>query len=302
MLLTLGCSGLDVTCVIEALSRDCVILIRNVSPSEADGLVHQIAGELGLQKKLELEAGFSDFLGHRRRINKYFMSVNSREDYQFVTPHSEGDRISNMQLSCFYCFENSKDGGETILLNIDDTSEAWGLLREKTTKILPGSKPLSRGMITRAKALYRLSSPDDYLVPDDQIVAEVKSEIPGLLLAIVMARPKRSFSLLLGRDVNVLWDNIGSVDQSCLHFFVRMLQERELLKFPPDGFELHQLDPVNAGRSWCSGADYEKLFCDEIILKLKPGDLVILNNLTWAHAVNNWTSAPGTRRIAVALA
>ncbi|WP_156795802.1 hypothetical protein [Bradyrhizobium icense] len=33
-----------------------------------------------------------------------------------------------------------------------------------------------------------------------------------------MTKAKRSYSLILKRDVNALWDNIGGVDQSCFRF------------------------------------------------------------------------------------
>jgi hypothetical protein len=302
MLMTLEDRGSVVASAVDALSQDRIILIRNVSNKEADSIVYQIAGELGLQEKLELQASFSGFHGHRQQISKYFMTVNSRQDYQFITPHSEGDRLSNMQLACFFCFENSTDGGETILLNVDDASEAWALLRELVIKMLPGSKPLSRGEAARAKALYRLRSPNDYLISDDKIVREAKSAIPGLLLASVLTKVQKTYSPILKRDVNVVWDNIGSVDQSCLQAFVRMLQDSELLKIPPSGFELRTLDSYFYRRIWSSGADYENLFQGKIVLKLKAGDLVIQNNLTWVHGVNNWTSGSGTRRVGAAFA
>jgi hypothetical protein len=230
------------------------------------------------------------------------MGVDAREKYQFQTPHSEGDSIANMQLSCFFCFENSTDGGATILLNVDEASEGWGLLREQLTKILPGSKPLSRGEAVRARALYRLRSPDDYAVPDDQMVQELQTAIPGLRLSSVLTKAKKAFSVILKRDVNVLWDSIGNVDHSALEAFVPMLEHSELLKTPANGLELSQLDKYFHRRLWRSGADYAALFRDKIVRQLQAGDLVIQNNLTWAHSVSNWTPESGTRRIGAAFA
>jgi len=33
------------------------------------------------------------------------MSVNERNDYQFIPPHSEGNHLMNMQLAAFFCYE-----------------------------------------------------------------------------------------------------------------------------------------------------------------------------------------------------
>jgi hypothetical protein len=294
--------GFDVNAAIDALGQDHVVLVRNVSISEADSIVYQIAGELKLLQKLEVQAKFSYFLDHRRQISKYFMSVGSVGGYQFHTPHSEGSSITNIQLSCFFCLENSTDGGDTILMNVNEESEGWDLLREQVTKILPESKPLSRGEAVRARALYRLRSLDDYVVPDDRIVQELQAAIPGLRLASVLTKAQKAHSIILKRDVNVLWATIGNVDQSSLEPFVQMLQHSGLLKIPANGLESSQLDLYFPGRVWRSGADYTALFRDRIVVKLEPGDLVIQNNLTWPHAVNNWTPESGTRRIAAAFA
>jgi hypothetical protein len=91
MFMTLAGRGFDVASVISALSQDRVILIRNVSNKEADGFTCEIASELGLQESLERQANMSGFLGHRQQISRYPISVISRNEYQFITPHSEVD-------------------------------------------------------------------------------------------------------------------------------------------------------------------------------------------------------------------
>ncbi len=302
IIITRNNGGLDVNAAIDALGQDHIVLVRNISIGDADSIVYQITNKLGLLQGLEVQANFANFLGHRHQISRYFMSVGSLDEYQFHTPHSEGSSIANIQLSCFFCFENSTDGGDTILMNVNDASEGWGLLREQVTKISPGSKPLSRGEWVRARALYRLRSPDDYVAPDDRIVLELQPAIPGLRLSSVLTKAQRAYSIILKRDVNVLWDSIGNVDQSSLEPFVQMLQHSGLLKIPADGLEFSQADLYFPRRVWRSGVDYTALFQDRIVLKLEPGDLVIQNNLTWAHAVNNWTPKSGIRKIGAAFA
>src|SRR5215469_12428472 len=101
----------DISVALESIKKDMVILIRNVSADEVDDLIHGIANGLGLAEDLSLQAGYVRLYRHRHNVGKYFMTVNERHDYQFVAPHSEGSRSQRMQLSSFYCHENSTDGG-----------------------------------------------------------------------------------------------------------------------------------------------------------------------------------------------
>src|SRR5438270_10966793 len=105
----------DLAVILEALRQDLVVLVKGLSSTEADRLMSRIAGGFGLQDKLELQAGFAAHQGHRHNIGQYFMSVNTRSDYQFIPWHSEGNSFTPMQLAAFFCYENSTDGGETIL-------------------------------------------------------------------------------------------------------------------------------------------------------------------------------------------
>src|ERR1700685_3721956 len=145
----------DVPQIAKSLRQDLVVLIEDVAAEEADALIQQVADALGLLDTLTLQAGFAAFLGHRHNVGTYFMSVNNRDSYQFVTPHSEGDRFSKMQLASFYCYENSTDGGETMLFNIDDSGGAWRSFREKGARIKPGGKPLPSRDAARGRMLFR---------------------------------------------------------------------------------------------------------------------------------------------------
>src|SRR5262249_26878908 len=115
----------------KSLQEDLVVLIRNVEADRADTVMRDVADGFGLGETLELQAGLAGLKGHRHNIGKYFMSVTQRSDYQFVCPHSEGNSFGNMQLASFFCYENSTDGGESILMNVDESSTLWPSLLEK---------------------------------------------------------------------------------------------------------------------------------------------------------------------------
>jgi hypothetical protein len=287
--------------VIEALRLDCVVLIRNVSPEEADATLHTVADQLGLLGSLEQQAAYAGFVGHRRRIGKYGMTVNTRDAYQFIPPHSEGNSQTKFQLASFYCFENTTNGGETILLSVDGTSALWDTLREETTRIRRESRQLTAGEMRRATALYRLGSPP-HIADGDRIVGELPSAIPGLLLATVLAVSRKVHSKILEQDLHVYWDSVASIDTSSGDAYVRLLREAGLLKEPNYPVDVQKLDNATPRRIWSSGVDHNALFRCKLTHKLASRDLIILNNCSWAHSVSNWSPESGVRNVSAAFA
>lgn len=297
-----GNDGVDLNMIVSSLQRDLVVLARNVTAKQADEILYKVAQKLGLSESLELQAGFAAFHGHRRNIGKYFMSVNTRSDYQFIPPHSEGTSAVSMQLASFYCYENSTDGGETILMNVDGESKAWETLKEKVTRTRPVSRRLTPDEMKRAKVLYGLQLPDDVLRNDDQIVGEIPSKIPGLSLVEVLAKTRKTYSSILDRNLYGYWDSVASVDHDSASAYADLLKHWNLLKEPPGGGDIHQMDTAGPRRLWHSGISYSQLFKSRIILKLAQGELLIQNNFTWIHSANNWSPNSGTRNVAAAFA
>jgi hypothetical protein len=287
--------------VVHSLQQDMVVLIRNMVPEQADKVMYDVAERLGLSDSLELQAGFAEF-GHRPRIGKYFMSVNQRDDYQFIQPHSEGSSFVGMQLASFFCFENSTDGGETILMNVDGSSNAWQSLRERVRRGKIGLSPLAPHEILRARGLYGLDLPVGGLQDDDQVLEERRSEIPNLTIVEVLAKPQESYSCILGRKSYVYWDSVASIDFDSASEYARLLRRSGLLKEPNGGLELRRMDSQVSRRIWHSGVRYENLFKCKITRKLASGDFVLQNNLTWTHSANNWSPGSGTRKIAASFA
>jgi len=288
--------------LLRSLREDMVVLIRNVNAERADSVMYEVADRLQLSGSLKLQAGFAGFVGHRHTIGKYFMSVNKRDDYQFIPPHSEGSSFVGMQLASFFCYENNTDGGETILMNTDGSSSVWQSLKEKVRRGKIGSRPLARHEILRARGLYKLNLPADVIREDDQILEERTTEIPGLAIVDVLAKPQKTHSAILDRELYVYWDSVGSIDSDSAAQYELLLRQSGLLKEPNGGLQLHQMDNSADRRIWHSRVNYAHLFRCKITRKLEPGDLIIQNNLTWTHSASNWSPGSGTRKIAASFA
>src|SRR6266511_702770 len=287
--------------------RCCLKLLKEQSRPPDNGRIFanvqmsKIASRLEMEVALELQSGFAGLYGRRHNISRYFMSVNARTDYQFVTAHSEGTSFAGMQLSSFFCYENSTDGGETILMNIDVSGSGWKLIRERVLRAKLGARRLTKQEIMQAR-LYQLSLPDDILSDDDIVLNEQKSQIEGLTLVAVLAKPRQTYSRILEKHVDVDWDSIDSADYDSLNEFEHMLPHLTLIKEPPGGLDITRMDSDADRRVWHSGIKYKDLFKARLVRKLIAGDLIIQNNLTWTHAVNNWSPESGMRKVAAAFA
>lgn len=294
-----SCLG-NIKQIAAALRDDKIVLIQGVNPEMADQTIFSVAEHFDLQKSLELQAAFAASLGHRENIGKYFMSVNKRDNFQFIAPHSEGGRFSNMQLAAFYCFENSTDGGETILMNVNQDCRLWNQLREKI-KRGKTKRELTPSEIQQIKVMARLNMPEDTLKSDDEILSQTEVDT-NFTVYEVLAKPVKSFSNILNTEVYVYWDNIESTDYDSADEFHRFLTEHNLLKQPITMMDPDLMDDSLLRRIRNFGSQYHQLFKQCIIRKLLPGELIIQNNMTWCHSVNNWTPESGIRKVAAAFA
>jgi hypothetical protein len=117
-----------------------------------------------------------------------------------------------------------------------------------------------------------------------------------------LSKPRQTYSLLLKRHIYVYWDSIERMDLDSAEEFYRFLRSQGLLRVPPGGMDLKALDDSAADRVGHFGSRYRLLFKRKITRKLRPGDFIIQNNLTWCHSVSNWTPGSGTRKVVAAFA
>lgn len=301
-LVTLQSKGsiFDIDLILDSLKKDKVVLIEEVKGEDVDQLMYDVAAKFGLTDTLKLQSAFASSLGHRESISRYYMSVNKRNDYHIVPPHSEGSTFADIQLASFYCFENDTDGGETILLNVDESSHVWESLREFVLRGKFEGTPTA-GQISKIRAMLRLNLLEDTLQEDDKIINECKVD-SKLTVFEVLAKPKKSYSRILEQQRYVFWDSLSAVDHDSLKFMEELLRHNGLFNEPPNYSGLDQIDWDPARRLIHSGINYEQLFKHKITLKLKPGDFIIQNNLSWTHSVANWSPGRGIRKVAAAFA
>jgi hypothetical protein len=285
------------------LEDDAAVVLHGVGLQDADAVMLEVARRLGLDEQLEIQAGFAEFRGHRKRASRYFMTVNARGGYQFIPPHSEGTRSSAMRLAAFHCVENTTDGGASILMNVDSDGPAWARLREVAYRgIAADPSAVGRQARMQARAVYGLESVSSALAPDDEVLSAVDSAIPGIEILRVLSRPVPIRCPFADREVLPYWDSIASHDFDSGREYLGLLRAGGLLRNGEPALGIEQLDNAHERRLWSSGATFPELFRARVTVKLGPGDLVIQNNLTWTHSTSNWTPGSGVRTVLAAFA
>lgn len=288
--------------ILSSLRQDNVVLVKALSSAEADTLMADVAEALQILDELEIQAGFASIQGHRENIGNYYMSVNKRENYEFIPPHSEGTSSINMQLASFYCFQNTTDGGESILLNVNSDSPLWKNQRELVVKARVKKSSLSAEEVAQAKLVFNLDLKTNIVQKEDEILQEIESPIPGVELYDVLSPAEKTYSKILEKDLFAYWDSIASADSDSAQEYFSLLTNESLIHHPASLLPVEKVDNANDRRVWNSGVNYAQLFNSKIVIKLSPGDLILMNNLSWVHSANNWTPGSGVRKISAAFA
>jgi hypothetical protein len=288
--------------IARLISTNKVVLIHGVSPVDADKLMHGIATEFGLTSELEIQAGFAGLHGHRNNIGKYFMSVNNRADFAFIPPHSEGGSRMNMQLASFYCFENTTDGGETVLWGVGADDNAWTMMKEHKFKIRTNRNDLSRAEVAMLKMMYEIDVSTDFIHSDDQIVQLVDEPVEGVFRYGVLSPLSKSHSKILGESHFTCWDTVGSVDLDIAKDFSWAIHKAGLLRAPQGLTDWDNLDSTRTRKLWSSSNRLTSLFNRVIVRRLRRGELIVMNNITWAHSACGWTPGTGVRQMAACFA
>lgn len=287
---------------VSALREDQVVLVQGAAPGEADDLMARIADAFDLKHALEMQAAYAGILRHRRNVSKYFMTVNQRGDHQFVKPHSEGTWLINMQLAAFYCVNNSTDGGETLLFNVDNASQEWRHVREMVPRMVSSGRGLTPSELALAKVVLKLDPDAPTILPGDTLLEELPSPIQGIKFANVLTPLRSRRSCLTGHEVHTIWDSVSSPDLKATEEFFAFLSDENLVRLPSSAASMRDMDAGDLRITWHSKVNYSRLFRHRMIRRLTAGDLIVFNNLTWTHATNNWTPSSGEREVWAAFA
>lgn len=283
--------------VVEALRADKAVLLRQMSLECADEVMKDIAQIFALNDCLEMRVSESEVHGHRSAVSRYFTTVNERSDYVFIGPHCEGGGMPDIQISAFYCRANSTDGGATVALNVDSGSPVWERLRRVKIKIKLSRVPLTAKEESWLSAAYGISSGNVLDEAEDEIVREYRCPLDGVKVLSTLSKPGSVRSKVLGRDVMPYWDEISLPDFDSRDQFVRLMKDLSLMREPKGGIDLSRMDHSAGIRVWRSGMTYGGLFKCAIARVLQPGELIVLNNLTWCHGASNWTPGSGKRDV-----
>lgn len=300
----------DLVEINEALNQDFVVKVSGLEQQDSDRLMCDLANSLGLLDALKLQTSFASILGHRKNEGEYYSTVNQRDNYHYISAHSEGTSKSNIQLASMYCKENTTDGGLSILSKIKQDDMIWKKLGEYSIKIQPGHKPPTRFQIEQAKVFFKVDLLNDLLHADDKIIEEVAPQQlkmlglneSGIKVYYVISKISKVHSTILNKDIYPYWDSVASHDISSGLGYHQLLEQNELIKRPSENTKISLLDNAAKRRVWDSGVSYLDIIESKLTLKLKAKEAIFFNNLSWTHSSTNWTPNSGNRNVFAAFA
>lgn len=297
--------NVDLTGIYEALKQDCVVKVSGLEQPDADRLISDLANSLGLLDALKLQASFASILGHRKNEGQYYSTVNERENYHYISAHSEGTSKTNIQLASMYCKENTTDGGLSILSKIKQDDMIWKRLGEYSIKIKPGHKQPTKFQIEQAKVFFKVDLLNDILHDDDKIIEEAPPQQlqmlglneSGIKVYYVVSKISKAHSTILNKEIYPYWDSVASPDISSGLGYHQLLEQNELIKKPSENTNISLLDNAAKRRVWDSGVNYLEIIESKLTLKLQAKEAIFFNNLSWTHSSTNWTPNSGNRNV-----
>lgn len=225
---------------------------------------------------------------HRASVDNVAVTVNARAPLEIIQPHSEGDSTAQLDLFSLHCVRNAVHGGENVLSLIDQSAD-HSALRAKEKAIV--GTDLSSAEIEALRRQHR----------DARAVVSSCSDSQRTLLehgrARVVVRPApvaAARSQITGTDVITYWDNVTVHDRAFHRHHYELLRHLGLLnEGAGGGYEAYM--HVERDSPW-QPADTDSgdvpqtasLFSLHVVHKMAPDELLLFNNRTWTHAVNNW--------------
>ncbi len=289
-LLILESNEIDFTQIINALSKNKLILIRSFSFEKSSTLFKELVDHYSLTDSYEIQMQFVvHLMMNREPIDDLAVTVNDRGPYQIIQAHSEGDSTSQLDLFGLYCKKNANTGGENILSLINQSADN-SKLRAKEKAIVGENLTEADIAAIRGDHWDAKEVISECLTPYKVISESSKGSV------IVRNVPiKASRSVITNEELYTYWDNVTVHDHAFHQHHFELLKKLNILNENSTNADYEAYMHVEDDSYWApadtrSGEIEEtsKLFNSHIVHKMAADDFLIFNNRVWTHAVNNW--------------
>ncbi|TQV77394.1 hypothetical protein FLL45_05470 [Aliikangiella marina] len=288
--------------LISELANNNIALARSISLQDASKIFSDLAEHYQLTESYLLQMQFVvDMMEDRCGVDDVAVTVNEREDYQYIQPHCEGDSTSPIELFGLYCRKNAQHGGENVLSRIDQRAD-FSHVKAKEKAIL--GKDLDAAAIRKLQQGHLDAK--DVIESCDKVLRTLSETAQGKVVTR-LAPLQKQYSKVSNEQIYTLWDNVTVHDHAFHRLQFDLLSQLSLIHTQTDnGSSCFSIDAkgsdqyqsmmhIERDSDWApadtdSGdlASTAKLFDTHVIYKMQPGDFLIFNNRAWAHGVNNW--------------
>ncbi|PHS16272.1 MAG: hypothetical protein COA78_04005 [Blastopirellula sp.] len=284
-----GWSGLDYNQVKSSIESDKLVLIRSIQHEQASQLFSELVNHYGLKESYDLQMQLVvHMMEGRSSINDIAVTVNEREPFQIIQPHSEGDSSSQLDLFSLYCSQNALHGGENVLSLINQSADHSNLRAKE--KVIVG-EDLTDFEVNELRSHHLdTKRADKSILEKDRMLMETSRG--SIVVRTVPLEPARS--AINGEELVTYWDNVTVHDIAFHRYQFELLNHLAILNNGGENnYESYMhlendSDWVPADTNSGTLEQTSALFVCHIVHKMQPGDFLLFNNRSWTHSVNNW--------------
>jgi hypothetical protein len=291
-------TGVDPSTVANAIAENKLVLVRRMPFGQAPALFRRLCERYGLRDSYDLQMQFIvHSMKDRAPAGDGAVTVNDRGPLQFIQAHAEGNSTSQLDLFALHCTRNAEVGGENIMSLVDQSADHSTLRAKEKATVGSGLSPKELGALRGTEHLDAKE-----VLPACPSECHVLKNAPRgkIIVRKVPIRPAKS--AITGADVVTYWDNVTAHD----HAFHR--HQYELLRHlgifhqgTAERYEsyMHVEDDSPWKPADTDSGDLQRtasLFARHYVYKMASDEVLLFNNRTWTHSVNNW-AAGQTRKL-----
>ena len=275
--------------ITKALKENKLLLVKGVNIASSGALFNLLVEHYDLKSSYDIQMQLVvHMMEGRESVDNLAVTVNERDTLQYIQAHSEGDSTSPLELFGLHCEVNAKQGGENILSLVNQSADFSHLLAKE--KVIVGENLSQKDIMTLRRAHMDATEVQATMPNNAQVIQQGTKG--AVVVGTMPLEPSRS--VINDESVYTLWDNVTVHDHGFHRHQFELLKHLDLLK-GSDNATYSDYMHVEHDSYWApadtnSGdvAKTSSLFSCHVVHKMDAGDLLIFNNKTWAHSVNNW--------------
>ena len=300
----------DIQSIIETLVENGMSRVDGISLEQAEDILMGLGTHPRIYnenfKRLK-EKGANHRPEFREAKSKYFSTVDLRNEDQLIAPHCEGTSYQIYKIFILYCAKQADLGGWNIFLPTSQIN-AWHHFRPSILwPVLDPGKNKLKKLFSSPASLWGsamvvttlLMTPWTYLVRylsgimrTDYVIGQRALGDTARFIRFSLPVKARTWNKALnGRKYSSPGFDCTYYDKDMVSAFRKFVSNHPEIYFDEHASELASGRAIENFRyqpTYSSSNDYSQLFDNALVIKAKPGELIIVDNRRYLHSATQF--------------